>query len=248
MKFKAWLLYFVMLLSVVPLPGQEVVTALRHPTTVVVTWTLANSTANFGCPTTGVTCVITIPSTTSGNLLVISIESYAYVAGGWTLNSINAGGTLGTCTAHACALADATNGQDLDAGWVLSATGSVTSITATISAASSSGWLLNVDEWHCAGCGTISTDGSCAASGCTSDVASCTSCTGAAISSLVGPSGTDLLVQIAALDHSFVSVSSPYASTPNDVSLWAQSTIGTAPTITQSPGGYAMFTAVAFQQ
>jgi len=33
MKMRAWILYFVTLLSLPPLPGQEVVTALRHPVT-----------------------------------------------------------------------------------------------------------------------------------------------------------------------------------------------------------------------
>lgn len=212
------------------------------------TWTLVNSTLNFSCPTTGTTCASTIPATTAGNVLVIGIVSFAFISGTWSINSINTGGTLTTCTSSLCAKSDATVNGNVDVAGVTSATGGVTAITVTASAASPTGWAVIVDEFNCAHCGPISIDGSCWTSGCVNSSTGCAACIGAAISSLTGPSGTDLLYQVTDLFQSATSISTPYAFTVNDISAWAQSTTGTAPTVNQTPTGGALFTALAFKQ
>lgn len=119
--------------------------------------------------------------------------------------------------------------------------GGCTGFTVVVSAAPVAGWGANVDEWtRSTGSATLD-----ALASTNTNSSSCTTCTGSSFTSLSGTS--DLIVQIVNTGSGAGSPSSPYSWDADSFAAYVlNSTVTTAPTWTQSSGGFQTF-GVAFK-
>lgn len=127
------------------------------------TFTFLHANQNLSCA--GTTCTVTLTSTTAGSLLAFGLVSQNTPA--QTFVSISAGGTFvhpGTCSFQS------TSNLYVDCGYVLAATGGVTSITVTLSG--TFGGAIEIDEVSYTGAGAITLDGTPTGNALTT----CTSC------------------------------------------------------------------------
>jgi len=202
------------------------------------TWTLVHANAaTTNC--SGSTCGAVLTSTTAGNLLVIGY----FGANSVTVSSINAGGTFVHCPS--CAVGASGTSGFIDAGYVLSATGSVTAITVTLSG-SGGAWATIVSEFK-SDAGTAIYD--------TSLTKTDTTCTSCATPALTLTGANDLVVELAAAGQSITTpfIGSPYTNPsiqPNGDG-WAGAlnvTSFSAPSWTQSPTGVLSGAAIAFKE
>ena len=98
MKIKAWILYFSILFSV-PLPGQEVVTALRHPTAATPTFTHVQSMTTCSNPGAATSISCSFPSNPATNDVVCIALGAGFTTGVMgTLTVEDGAGTPNTYT------------------------------------------------------------------------------------------------------------------------------------------------------
>lgn len=160
-----------------------------------VVWTLVVNT-EISCPITAgddKACVVTIPSTHAGNLLV----GYAITATNHTIASVSGGGTWVLCGSSCQSGA-------IDGAYVLSATGGVTSVTMTINSDPSAFYAVDITEYSNSQGKTAVFDG-----GYKATASTCTTCTGISFA----PTGyKDLLTMDVGADNNVTSISpSPWA-------------------------------------
>jgi hypothetical protein len=105
------------------------------------TWTFVNHGVNTACAS-GTTCAITVPSTGSGNLMVLSLFMDTSV--NTTISSVSGAGTWTLCPASACHV---TSGAfNTDYAYNLSNSSGVTTINVTIGTTSGGTFRVEVTE------------------------------------------------------------------------------------------------------
>ena len=151
MKLKAWVLYFTILLSI-PLPGQEVVTALRHPISAgTPTFTYVQS-MPFSTTTSAVTSITgTFPvNPTTGNVVCIALAVSTASIG--TLTVKDGAGTPNSYTLSPSSPLAATaplTGYYLAIACIMAAPSSANkTITASWTGSTSNGTTIWGDEFH----------------------------------------------------------------------------------------------------
>jgi len=192
----------------------------------------------------GTTCVMAVSATGSGNLLVFGVDSLG--GSNFTITAAATGaGTMTLCAASACHLFAGTSAYNIDSGYVLSATGGVTSLTATVSGTPSGTWNCWVKEISHTGVVTYDTAGTRGPISCASP------CAGVALT--LGGSN-DIIVQLCDGGPNCTAVTSPYSSnvTFSGGEGYASSlntNSGTAPNWTTTSGpGNMILNAIAFKE
>lgn len=184
-----------------------------------VTYSLVQEKFNATCSSSSTTCAVTVSSTAAGNLLVVGYEGVS--ANSTTdLSSVSGGGTYVHCSNCYSKDLSSGNGDVSDMGYVLSATGGVTSITCNLFASIGHGWFCFAVEYHrSSGSWAFDTGGA------NSHTAACTACAGV---TLTGGSN-DTIVQIASPSGtpSSITPSGTWAN-PNDVTNTIAGALGVA--------------------
>jgi len=191
------------------------------PTTDNTFFTMVNiSSPNFSYVTCNLTCTVTTPSTTAGNLLVVH---YTNTVNG-SVTAINNGGSwVFVSGANTCRVVVTSTAETLGCDYVLSATGGVTSLQFTVDTTGSYGFM--VSEVHrTSGSWLLDTQASQQNAACT------TNCPGPALT-LTGSHG-DVVFSITYCNGGYNSVNLfPLANT--------NATGGNGPMFTGNSGGVA---------
>jgi hypothetical protein len=184
----------------------------------------------------GASCVITVPATGTGNLLVaVELNS-----GSATISSGTNGGTWVHCTG--CQQFDASAGST-DMAYVLASTAGVTSITITNAANVGAFFAIRLLEYSYTN-GPIAFDVAGVA-----DRTTCTACAGITLTL----TGTQLeaIIQSAVPTNAFTAVSGTYTNpadfTDGGIAGSLNTSSGTGPTWTQNTTGTAAMSAIAFK-
>lgn len=203
------------------------------------TWTFLHVAENTGC--NGTSCTVTVPSTTAGSVQVV------WAVGGGSSNTISSasggGGSWTLCPSSGCHTYSSSGGGNLDGIYNVTGTGGATSIQVNISPSET--WTVVYAEASCSGCsGSRALD----TYGVTAGNSSCGSCTGVGLGTLTG--NPDFGIQMLNYDNS-LTIPSPWTLESTDQwYLYATnltSSNDSAPSITQSPNGVFIASAMAFK-
>lgn len=207
------------------LPGQEVVTALRHRTSVAGTWTLIQHPNNFTCGTTGtgstqiLSCTVTVSPTTAGDLgILLSSTIFGAATVAPTFSSASGDSSWTHCPAQYSLYNGSTYYMASDCAYIPSLSGGATSLNFAWSGTVTSGNGMASDveflELHRVS-GTAAFDTCTSGSGCIS--------TAAGTASRVSPSCaltsgvSDYVVQWIAETDAIVSISNAAYTNPFDL-------------------------------
>lgn len=164
------------------------------------TWTRVATSQNVNCAAS-TTCAVTVTSTTAGNLLVaLAFESSTAQI---QLSAGSAGGSWvfpSNCRAFQSSSTGSTS-----CGYVLSATGGVTSITMTTSSAPSTTYAIVINEYH-------STVGSVAAETVPAGTTSASCSNNCTTASITVTGSADVLIAGIATGNTGCSVGSPWGN------------------------------------
>lgn len=192
----------------------------------------------------GTTCNLSVSAVGAGHTLAFAVDSLGGTNFLMTAVATGAGNMI-LCPISGCHLQDATSKYNVDGGYVLSASGGATTLTATINTTPGGTWRCWVTELAAGGPVSFDLSGTRSALGCA------TPCSGVTTS----PSGTnDAIVQLCVGGPNCTAVTSPYSShatflTGEGYAISTNTTSGAAPswTLTSAPGNM-IFLAMGFSE